>query len=254
MADFHYIEVDSRLNGPDFGQIIFDTYTSQLPAFDVEHTQIFTGIGYVFTQARDSLPFVEVRGTYHPEYNPHPEKSSAIRKLYLSSYDFDIHFPQKRFVKYPECKNIIICDWNQESCKQIQAIIHAAPDAFRGKRIFLVHCNIRDPASIDVIRRTVEEYGLPPIDTIYFTNIFNRFTPEDIALYQGLSDSNINLLCDPLGEPDKPQLSVMTKGEPQLSVMTEGGHRKRRRRTKRRIYRRKPKAAQITRQYRLKRR
>ena len=67
-----FYDLQPELNGTDYGQYLFDSSTEQL-SFDCDGVKVYTGIGYVFTQAREHLPFSMVPGTYHEDYNPDPE-------------------------------------------------------------------------------------------------------------------------------------------------------------------------------------
>lgn len=189
----NFIDLNSELHGTDKGQVIFDSLTKRL-SFPPGGVKVFTGIGYVFTQARDYLPFSMVPGTKHELYNPDPETGKK-RKLYLDKYDFDSYFATKEFKKYPDCDHIIICDWNRSSIEMILAILEGAPEAFRGKQITVIHGDITAKETIDKMKEIADGYE-QNINTIYFTNIFNDFNEEIISLYRRLSKKDILLICD----------------------------------------------------------
>lgn len=210
-----FIDVDPSLNGSDYGQLVFDEYTQRLPRFDPRSMQVFTGIGYVFTQARQYLPFDMVPGTYHELYNPDPLHGPKT-KLYLGKYAFENYFSTKEFTPYPPCNNIIICDWNQQSIQMILDILEAAPQAFIGKRITVVHGNILEPQTINVFRDISVKMQIP-ISAVYFTNIVNEFTPELVELFRPISPFDVTLICDMM-DREKTQRMVHT--------MSSGGRRK----------------------------
>ena len=189
----NFIDLHPELDGTDYGQIVFNRSTEKL-SFTCEGVKVFTGIGYVFTQAREHLPFSMVPGTYHELYNPDPE-TGPKRKLYLDKYDFESYFSSKTFTKYPDCDHIIICDWNRKTIDMILAILHGAPEVFRDKKITVIHGDIKSPETIHLMRQLAEEDG-KNITTVYFTNIFNVFEREDVQLYKSLSKSDVLLICD----------------------------------------------------------
>lgn len=219
----NFIDLNPELNGTDKSQAIFSSLTERL-SFTCEGVKVFTGIGYVFTQARDHLPFSMVNGSYHAEYNPDPEIGPK-RKLYLDQYDFESYFSTKTFTKYPDCDHIIICDWNRSSIKMILAILEGAPEAFRGKQITVIHGDITAPETIRTMKEVADGYG-QNITTIYFTNIFNDFEHETISLYRKLSKEDILLICD---HGDK-QHEAHTRSDKHASHKTGGRKTKRRRR------------------------
>jgi hypothetical protein len=216
----NFIDLNPELDGTHKGQTIFSDLTKRL-SFTSEGVKVFTGIGYVFTQARDHLPFTMVPGSYHTKYNPHPE-TGPLRKLYLGNYDFDSYFSTKEFTKYPDCSHIIICDWNRSSIEMILAILHGAPDVFRDKKITVIHGDITATETIRTMKEVADSYE-EDITTIYFTNIFNDFDPEIISLYRPLSKKDILLICD--------------HGDLQLEANTRksGGRKTKRRRRRTRI-------------------
>lgn len=201
------IDVDPSLNGSDYGQLVFDEYTKKLPLFDTDSMQVFTGIGYVFTQAREFLPFDMVPGNYHEIYNPDPPNGPKT-KLYIGKYAFENYFATKDFSKYPPCNNIIICDWNQHSIQMIIDILKTAPQAFEGKRITVVHGDILKPSTIDVFRDISKKMQIP-ISAVYVTNIVNNVDTL-LPLFRNISPSDVTLICDTM-DKDKTQLVVHTK-------------------------------------------
>lgn len=217
------IDVDPTLNGPDFGQLVFDVYTKQLPRFDVESIQVFTGIGYVFTQAKDFLPYDMVPGTYHAQYNPDPTVGPK-KKLYLGEYAFEDYFATKEFTPYPPCNNIIICDWNLNSINMILKILHAVPHVFQGKRITVVHGNILEHNTIETLRY-ISVKMQRPISAVYVTNIVNDANLL-LPLFRDISPFDATLICD-----------TMNRTNIQHVVHTRAGgmSRKRKRKRTRRI-------------------
>ena len=190
----NFEDVNDKLDGTDFGQLVFDTCTRQLPAFDIHSMQVFTGIGYVFTQAKDVLPFIMVDGPYHERYNRDPPNGPKI-KMYLGKYLLEEYFATKEFIKYPPCKHVVICDWNKHSIQMILDILKAAPRAFEGQTITVVHGDILNASTLDVIRG-ISDTQRTPISAVYVTNIVNNFTPELIDLFRPISASDVVLICD----------------------------------------------------------
>ena len=211
---FKYVDIDPSLNGSDLGQIVFDKNTQMLSqVFSCEGVKIFTGIGYVVTQAIEHLPSELVPGTYHPEYNPNPA-TGPKKKIYIGKYKLDDYFSSREFTKYPDCTHIIIVDWNKKSIQMIMDIIESVPHIFAGKHITIVHGDIKSPITIRIMREIAErDYSLP-ITGIYVTNIVDTFTPEDIALFSELSSGNVQLRCD----------TMRTQGFEQMIVNTVGDH------------------------------
>ncbi len=203
-------DLNPMLNGGNLGQIVFDTYTKQLK-FAKDGIKVFTGIGYVVSQAIDVLPFVMKEGSYHPIYNTDPATGDK-KKLYLGKYNLDSYFSTKEYVKYPDCNHIIIFDWNMEAIQMITDILMAVPDVFRDKRISIIHGDIKSQDTINKMLEISREYGLP-INTIYFTNIFNSFEPEHVQFYKQLSSSNITLICDPMYHDRQIYVNTMSGGK-----------------------------------------
>lgn len=209
-----FVDIDPTLNGSDYGQHVFDRYTQKLPAFDTHSMQVFTGIGYVFTQAKDVLPFDMVEGSYHEIYNPDPAHGPK-QKLYMGKYALEDYFATKdpsatkEFTKYPTCKHVIICDWNKRSIQMILDILEAAPRAFTGQTITVVHGNILLETTIATLREISETQRIP-ISAVYLTNIVNGFTPELINLFKPISASDVVLICDDMGDEMHTQLQFHT--------------------------------------------
>jgi hypothetical protein len=189
-----FVDIEPELNGSDFGQLVFDTCTRQLPRFDTRSMQVFTGIGYVCTQARDYLDVTLEKGPYHEVYNPDPPNGPK-KKMYLGKYAFEDYFATKEFIKYPKCKHVVICDWNKRSIQMILDILEAAPRAFEGQTITVVHGDILKESTLEVIRR-ISDKQRTPISAVYVTNIVNKFTPELIDLFRPISASDVVLICD----------------------------------------------------------
>jgi len=210
---FNYVDINPELDGSDLGQYVFDKNTQNLSQmFSCEGVKVFTGIGYVVTQAIEHLPSELVPGTYHEEYNPNPE-TGPKKKVYIGKYDLDSYFSSKEFTKYPDCSHIIIVDWNKKSIQIMMDVIKAVPHVFAGKQITFVHGDIKSPITIRTMREISEQDYKMPITGMYVTNIVNTFTPEDIELFSGLSSENVQLRCD-----------VMNNQYEQLIVNTLGDH------------------------------
>ena len=234
---FKYVDIDPQLDGSDYGQLVFDKNTKKVSQmFSSEGVKVFTGIGYIVTQAIDHLPSELVAGTFHEEYNPDPENGPK-KKVYIGKYKLDDYFPIKEFTKYPYCTHIIIIDWNKKAIRMMMDIIEAVPDVFAGKQIIFVHGDIKSPITIRTMREIAEQEYELPITEMYVTNIMTSFTPEDIELFSGLSSENVQLRCDTLNE-QYDQLIVNTVGnhEPitihESAFHTSGGARKSKRNKK----------------------
>jgi hypothetical protein len=96
----------------------------------------------------------------------------------------------------------------------IMDIIESVPDVFAGKKITIVHGDIKNPTTIRTMREISEKDYRLPITGIYVTNIVDTFTPEDIALFSELSSENVQLRCD----------TMRTQGFEQMIVNTVGDH------------------------------
>jgi hypothetical protein len=209
---FKYVDIDPELDGSDYGQYVFDKNTQKLSQmFSCDGVKVFTGIGYVVTQAIEYIPYKLVAGTYHEDYNPDPERGPK-KKVYIGKYDLDNYFSSKEFTKYPDCDHIIIMDWNKKAIQMMMDIILAVPQVFEGKQITFVHGDIKSPITIRTMREISEQDYKLPITSIYLTNIMNTFTPEDIELFSGLSSGNVQLRCDIMNN-QYDQLVVNTLGE-----------------------------------------
>jgi hypothetical protein len=217
---FNYVDIAPELDGSDYGQYVFDKNTQKLShLFSCDGVKVYTGIGYVVTQAIKDLPFELVAGTYHKDYNPDPE-TGPKKKVYIGKYELDKYFSTKEFTKYPDCNHIIITDWNKKAIQMMMDIIVTVPHMFEGKQITIVHGNIKSPISIRTMREIAERDYKLPITSIYVTNIVNTFIAEDIELFAGLSSVNVQLRCDTMN-PQYDQLIVNTVGDHEPIYVTD---------------------------------
>lgn len=200
---YKYIDLDESLNGDNKGQIVFSKNTARLN-FGCTGTKVFTGIGYVVTQAKDQI---DEKSKLRPgpleKYNPHPETGPKL-SYFLDKHVIAEYFDDTLFTKYPNCKDIIICDWNKESINLIRDVLDACPNSFSSKNITVIHADITNPCTIAAMKQISENAG-QPINTVYFTNIHNSFTPNLLSLYSGLSDYRVDLFCDEMfGDSARP--------------------------------------------------
>jgi hypothetical protein len=220
---FNYIDIDPSLNGSDLGQIVFDKNTQLLSKmFSCEGVKVYTGIGYVVTQAIQYLPSELVPGTYHEEYNRDPA-TGPKKKVYIGKYNLDDYFSSKEFTKYPDCTHIIIVDWNKKAIQILMDIIEAVPDVFESKKITIVHGDIKSKRTIRTLSEIAERDYKLPITGMYVTNIVDTFTPKDIALFSELSSENVQLRCDTMRIQGFEQMIVNTVGDHKPIYIRDSG-------------------------------